>query len=138
MEKQSLLLTSTLKTPEITAVVQQRILEMAGGASPHRCDALKLAFGNTIDAINQERKKIADERKAREEAEKQAAIEAARLRELASRPTLKCRRGCEEVSIQDAGRGDRCSSCRRPLVCSECNETWNKGNVCVGCGRKFR
>ena len=82
VEKQSSLLTSTLKTPETTAAFQQYVLEVvASGTSPHCYNALKLTFGNTIDAIKRERKGVADEQKALE-AEKRAAIEVARREEV--------------------------------------------------------
>jgi len=141
-----LLLTSALKTPETTVAFQQYILEVASGASPHRYGALRLAFGNTIDAIKQERQKIEDERKAREEA--------TRSEELMSRPTLECRTtgkmgrreigrrgraqtipGCGEVSIQ--GVVNKCT-CGRSLVCSKCGQTWDGGNACWGCSQAFR
>jgi len=54
MEKQCLLLTSTLKTPETTVAFKQHVQKAASGASPHCYGALRLAFGNTIDAIKQE------------------------------------------------------------------------------------
>ena len=61
---------------------------MASGAVPHCYDALKLAFGNTVDAIEQERQRIADERKARE-AEK--ALEMLRPILRCTRPNTNCR-----------------------------------------------
>lgn len=103
---------------------QQHVLEVAGGMSPHSYDALKMTFGNTIDAIKQESKKIADEEKAR--------------KELMSRPTLTCKSNCGEVSFQDVNCGSRCPDCRRALVCSRCKRQWGGTNVCEGCGQVFR
>ena len=127
---------------------QQYVLEAAGGASPYRCSALKLTFGNTIDAIKQERQKVEEERKAREEAEKQVAIEAERHKVYMARPMLECpmtledddwdsyqRMGCGEVSIQDVRNGCHCG---RSLVCSKCHQIWGGGEICVGCDQKFR
>ena len=135
IEKQCLLLTSTLKSPETTAAFQQHVQEVASGTSPHCYDVLKLTFGNTIDAIKRERQKIADERKGREDAEE----EAARREELMSRPMLKCTRGlsCGMVSIQDPGHGIRCS-CTRLLACSACNRVWGGNDSCGGCNKAFR
>jgi len=56
-----MLLTSALKTQETTLAFQQYVLEVAGGASPHRYGALRLAFVNTIDGIKQKRQKIEEE-----------------------------------------------------------------------------
>lgn len=135
-----MLLTSALKTPETTMAFQQYVLEAASGASPYRYSALRLTFGNTINAIKQERQKIEEEQKAREEA--------ARQEELMSRPVLECRMtleargweryqriGCGEMSIQDVT--DACT-CGRSLVCSKCHWAWGRGNVCENCDRKFR
>lgn len=123
-------------------VFQQHVLEVAGGASPHCYDALKLTFGNTIDAIKQERKKIAEEQKEAQkqaiiEAEKQAAIEAVR-RESVSRPMLKCEMGCQEVLIQQANGMGQCGNCGRSFVCSKCCTRWGRTGVCVSCGEAFR
>ena len=125
---------------------QQHVLEVAGGASPHCYDALRLAFGNTIDSIKQERKKIVEEQKARKEAEKRAAIEAEKQaaieavrRELVSLPMLGCERGCQgEVSIQQANSMGGCGSCYGSFVCSKCRRRWEGTGVCGGCGGAFR
>ena len=127
---------------------QQHVLEVAGGASSHCYDALKLAFGNTIDAIKQERKKIADEQEARKEAEKRATIEAEKQaaieavkRELMQRPMLTCEWGChgQEVSIQQANSLSNCRNCGRSFVCSKCRTRWGRtGVVCGSCGEAFR
>lgn len=135
---------------------QRYVMEVASGASPHCSGALKLAFGNTVNVIKQEHQKIEDERRAREEAEKQAAIEAARREELMSRPVLECRTtwqsgqadywdqyqrnqyqrtGCGEVLVQNVGN---VCACGRALVCSKCSWTWSGGNVCESCGGTFR
>jgi hypothetical protein len=122
-----------LKTPETTAAFQQHVQEVASGTSPHCYEVLKLTFGNTIDEINRERQKIADERKARENAEKEAA------KEFMSRPMLKCTRvsSCGMISIQDAIHKNRCS-CKKKLVCSTCGQMWEGTNSCEGCSRTFR
>jgi hypothetical protein len=72
VEKQCLLLTSTLKTPKTTEAFQRYVQDVASGASPHCYDALKLAFGNTVAGIKRERQKIVDKREeeAREQAKK--------------------------------------------------------------------
>jgi len=130
MKRQSLLLTSTLKTPNTISVFQRYVQEVASGAVPHCRDALKFAFGNTVDAIKEERQKIADERKARE---------AEKAREM-SRPMLKCNlsqlNGCMEVSVNSVVRS-RCS-CNGSLRCSACNRAWKTGSTCGGCGKVFR
>ncbi|KAF9779436.1 hypothetical protein BJ322DRAFT_1087472 [Thelephora terrestris] len=156
VEKQSLLLTSTLKTPKTTSVFQEYVHEVAGGATPHCYDALKLAFGNTVDAIREERRKIADKRKACEAeiaCEAQIAREAqiereARYAEITrearyaamSRPTLKCARDttCGEISIAKAVSGHWCSGYGAELACSACNQKWHAGKFCSGCGKAFR
>ena len=123
---------------------------MANGALPHCFDALRLTFGNVVDAIKQEHKRISDEQKAckeAEEAEKRVAIEvekraAAAATQLMARPTLKCQRNkrnnCREVSIQDTLYGNGCSSCGNSLVCSKCNQGWEGSNTCGGCDEVFR
>lgn len=121
---------------------QQRVLEAASGASPYCYGTLKLAFGNTIDAIKLQ--KTEDERKAREEAAKHG--------KLMSRPMLVCRTthgmrkkiggrvsyerpGCGEMSIRGV---ENACTCGRSLVCSKCGQTWDGGNVCVSCSQTFR
>ena len=143
VEKESLLLTSTLKTPETTMEFQRHVLEAASGASPHCYDALKLAFGNTIDVIEQEqeRRRIEAEREAREKAKKQAAIE--EERKLAtSRPTLNCttgRLGCVSgASFQDVTLWGQCSRCYNKLVCSGCGSGWTGSRACHSCNLSFR
>jgi hypothetical protein len=139
MEEQCLLLTSTLKTLETTVALQRYVQEIACGASPHCYNALKLTFGNTINGIKQERRMIAEEKKVREEAEK----EAARREELMSRPMLKCTRvgisqegSCGMVSIRDTRHGIMCS-CTRLLACSACNRVWGGTNTCGSCNKAF-
>jgi len=129
LEKQCLLLTSTLKTPVTTAAVQQHVQEMASGPSPHCYDALRLAFGYTVDAIKQERQKITDERN-----------------EFASRPRLKCRnrpsdRCNKEISIDDqrgGSTGRYCGNCSGVFECSTCGLVWRGNDVCRDCKKAFR
>jgi hypothetical protein len=124
MEKQSTLLTSTLKTPMTTIAVQQCIQEMAGGTTPHCYDALRLAFGKTVNAIKQ---KIADEQKAREE--------------YASRPRLECTRCSEMHMIEQSMRTGHywCGCGCRNFRCSECHRRWvGRDTICDGCNKAFR
>jgi hypothetical protein len=142
MEKQSLLLTSVQGTPKTTSVFLQYVQEAASGATPHCYDALKLTFGNTVDAIKQERQKIADKRKARE-AEIAREAQIAREAEM-SRPMLKCTLNntrCSQVSIANLARSIRkCPSwyCSGGLMCSACSWIWGGGENCHGCGKAFR
>ena len=125
---------------------QQHVLEMANGTLSHRYDALKLTFGNVVDAIKQEHKRIVDEQKARneaEEAEKRVAVEAEKraavaVTKLMARPTLKCQRNsCREVSTKDVQHGNRCS-CGYSFACSGCGRAWGGTDTCGGCNKEFR
>jgi hypothetical protein len=124
MEKQSTLLTSTLKTPMTTTAVQQRIQEMASGTTPHYYDALRLAFGKTVNAIKQ--KMIVDElEKAREE--------------YASRPELECRECRKVQKIEQSMRtGRKCGCMFGQLRCSGCHEIWKRDVICHGCNKAFK
>ena len=139
MKRQSLLLTSTLKTLNTTSGFQRYVQEVANGAIPHCRDALKLAFGNTVDGIKKERQRIVDERKARE-AEEAREAERAREEEM-SRPMLKCSQSqwymCGVVSINGMV-GSGCSNCGGYLWCTACNQEWGGGPTCGGCGKIFR
>jgi len=129
MEKQCLLLTSSLKTPKTTAMVQRCIQEMAGGASPHCYDALELAFGNTANAIRHERQKTADADKRKELEEVRYMLQ----------PRLNCNK-CGDISL----RGTKIShiytmscSCGRLITCSGCHTQWRGGDTCGGCAETF-
>lgn len=115
MEELCLLLTSTLKTATTTADVQQYIQKIAGGASPHRYDALRLAFGSAVNAIKEA--------------------------EFMLRPRLRCTVECvdEEFSIDSAKvTKGMCNNCRGPLSCSVCWELWRGDDACRECGESFR
>lgn len=106
MKKQCLLLTSDLRTPITTVVVQQCIKEMAGGTSPHCYDALGLTFANAVNAVKNERQKIADEWK---------------VGELRPKHKEKGRSKRTEVSVVDANAGETCNRCWDFLECSTCS-----------------
>ena len=119
---------------------QRHVLEVASGASPHCYDALKLAFGNTIDVIEQEqeqeRQRIEAEREAREEAERQEEA-----KNLMLRPTVMCpkgRVGHTNASFRDVAYGSGCSICNRALVCSGCGNGWRGSSFCDACDMAFR
>ena len=138
MRKQCSLLTSSLKTPKTTTMLQQYVQEAASGASPHCYDALRLTFGNVVGALKEGRRKAEDEQKAREEAGKQSA----KLSEI--RTTLKCafpRFGCNHPPTDDTKQkypGGRCPMCGVRPVCSGCKQKWGGEDVCRGCGKTFK
>ena len=136
MRKQCLLLTSPLKTPKTTTMIQQYVQEAASGASPHCYEALRLTFGNVVGALKEGRRKAEDEQKAREEAEKQSA----ELSE--TRTTLKCV-SCYNMPTDHTKQkyaGGRCPryGCNMRPVCSGCNQKWRGEDVCRGCGKTFK
>lgn len=127
LERQSSILTSTLRAPKTTQMVQQRVRDAADGNSPHCYHALKLAFGKTVDAISQ---KIADdERKAREEAELRARTKLKRTR------LSGLHRG--EHPIDEPEPRMECSRCGRLSHCSSCGRALDKKDVCSGCEKAF-
>ena len=132
MEKQCLLLTSTLKTPMTTEVVQQYIQETASGTSIHRYDALELAFRNTMSTMKLQ--KIEDERE----------LERAKELEFMSRPGLECEShshyllSCEQVSIDRVKAGSRCRRGGRSFRCSACFASWKEGDSCHSCKKAFK
>ena len=85
-----------------------------------------------MDAIDQERQRIIDERKARE-AEK--ALEMLRPIVRCTRPNTNCR----EVSIKDRGSVNYCQNCSTgDLECSACSKLWGGEDVCRNCKQAFR
>ena len=109
-------------------MVQRYIQAAAGGVSPHCYDALRLAFGKTVNAIKDEGQRIAE-------------VEAKRKAEFMSRPMLRCHWHCGDgkLSIGKAIAMGRCPDCDRPLVyCSACNRRWLGGDTCQGCDKPFR